>query len=152
MLRPYHGACGYQNGDGVPCPHGIGWRCASTIEEDDGVTFVAEGDFEHAACVIEDAKDPDYRSRINRFAKSFVIETDVAAGDRSLERVAGFREALDSFAELPHHFRLLRATEIEAICGCDGTRAAGSDIASGFGDGVHRAEARTELAPSAVAV
>src|SRR5437763_15445065 len=56
------------------------------------------------------------------------------------------------FAELPHHFRLLRAAEVEAVGGGNGARAACGYVARGCRDGVHRADAWIELAPAAIAV
>ena len=67
------------------------------------------------------------------------------------ERAAGFGDAVDGFAELPHHFGLFGIAEVEAIGGGPGARADGGDVARGFGDGVHRAGARIERAPAAVA-
>ena len=49
---------------------------------------------------------------------------------------AGFGDAVDGFAELPHHFGFFGIAEIEAIGGGPGARADGGHVARGFGDGV----------------
>ena len=77
-------------------------------------------------------------------AERIVVETDVAAGDRNVERAAGFGDAVDRFAELPHDFGLFGIAEVQAIGGGHGARAGAGDVARGFGDGVHRADARIE--------
>src|SRR5437879_2475370 len=123
-----------------------------TVEEKDDVAFVPEGNFEDARSVVENAEDADDWRWVDRLAESFVIEADIAAGDGRVEGGAGFGEAVDGFAELPHHFGFLGAAEIEAVRGGDGTRAARGHVAGGFGDGVHGANARIQLAPAAVAV
>src|SRR5260221_7834861 len=128
------------------------YRRGRSVEEEQDVAFVAEGDFEDAGGVVENAEDADDRRWIDRLAESFVVEADVAASDGSAEGGAGFGEAVDGFAELPHHFGLFGAAEVEAIRGRDGPRAAGGYVAGGFCDGVHGADARIELAPAAVAV
>jgi len=84
--------------------------------------------------------------------REFVIEADVAAGDGRAEGGAGLGEAVDGFAELPHHFGFFGAAEIEAIRGGDGPRAARGDVAGRFRNGVHGSHARIQLAPAAVAV
>src|ERR1700674_673049 len=102
--------------------------------------------------VVENAEDADDGGGVDGFAKGFVVESDVAAGNGRVEGGAGFGEAVDGFAELPHHFGLFGAAEIEAIgCG-DRARAARSDVTGGFGDGVHGAYAGIQLAPAAVPV
>ena len=53
---------------------------------------------------------------------------------------------------MPHHFRLFRAAEVEAIRGGNGACAAGGHVAGGFRNGMHGANARIELAPTTVAV
>src|SRR5258708_36170049 len=132
MLRPYKGI--------------------RSVQQKYGVTFLAEGDFQDVRGVVENAEDADDRRWIDRFAESFVVEADVAAGDGSAEGGAGFGEAVDGFAELPHHFGLFGAAKIEAIRGGDGPRAATSHVAGRFGDRVHCANARIQMAPAAIAV
>src|SRR6266851_3114444 len=103
MLRPYRGI--------------------RSVEEEEDVAFVAEGDFQDARGVFEHAEHADDRRWIDRLAESFVVEADVAAGDGGAEGGAGFAETVDGFAELPHHFGLFGAAEIEAIRGGAGACA-----------------------------
>src|SRR2546422_426129 len=122
------------------------------IEQEDEVAYFAEGDFEDAGGIVENAEDADDWRRVDGFAESFVVEADVAAGDGRAEGGAGFGEAIDGFAELPHHFGFFGTAEIEAIrCG-DGARAAAGYVAGCFGDSMHGADAGIELAPAAIAV
>src|SRR5260370_34822973 len=121
------------------------YKRIGTIEEDDDVPFVAEGDFEDAGSVVEDAEDADDRRGVDGFAESLIVKADVAAGDRRAEGSAGFGETVGGFAELPHHFGLFGAAEGEAIRGGDGTRTARGHVAGRFGDGVHRADAGIQL-------
>src|SRR6266705_3553908 len=97
MLRPYSGSC--------------------SVEQDDDVAFLAESDFEDAGGVVENAEDADDRRWIDRLAESFVVEADVAASDGRAEGGVGFGEAVNGFAELPHHFGFFRAAEVEAVRG-----------------------------------
>src|SRR6202043_2912123 len=99
---------------------GMTRRGNAAIEQNDDIALVAERDFQDLRGIVENAKDADDRRGIDRFAESFVVEADVAAGDGRAEGGAGFGEAVDGFAELPHHFGLFRAAEIEAIRGGDG--------------------------------
>src|SRR5258708_8492796 len=130
MLRPYNGI--------------------RSVEAEDDVALVAKSNFQEVRGVFEHAEHADDRRWIDRLAESFVVEADVAAGDGSAEGGAGFAETVDRFAELPHHFGLFGAAEIEAIRGGDGARAAASHVAGGFRDGVHRAKARIQLPPPPV--
>src|SRR5207302_3571166 len=121
-------------------------------QQNDDVAFVAEGDFQDAGSVLENAEHPDDGRWVDRLAERLIVKADVAAGDRRAERIAGFGEAVDGLRKLPHHFGLFRAAEIEAIrCG-DGARTAASHVAGGFGDRVHCAYAGIQLAPAAIAI
>src|SRR5260370_24135032 len=111
---------------------------ARSVEEEDDVALVAKSNLQDVRCVFDHAENPDDRRRIDRLAEGFVVEADVAAGDGRAESGAGFSEAVDSFAELPHHFRLFRAAEIEAIRGSDGACATAGHVAGRLRDGVHR--------------
>src|SRR6266705_6972075 len=125
---------------------------AQSVQQNYSVVGFAEGDLEGAGGVLENAQDADDRRGIDRFAEGLVIEADVPAGDWCGEGGAGFGDTVDGLAELPHQFGLFRAAEVEAIRGRDGPRAAASHVARRFRDGVHRAHARIQLAPAAVAV
>src|SRR5712692_7107881 len=127
------------------------YRGNRSVEDEDEVAFVVEGDFQDLRGVVENSKDANDRRRVDRFAKRFVVEADVAAGDGRTEGGAGFGEAVDGLAELPHHLGLFGAAEIEAIGGGDGARAARGYVPGGFRDRGQRAEAVGELAPAAVA-
>src|SRR5207245_7843077 len=96
-----------QRGHDVSCPYGCRSRRSSSVQPNDDIAFVAEGDLEDAGSVVENAEDSDYWRRVNEFAEGFVVEADVAASDGRAKSGASFGEAVDGFAELPHHFGLL---------------------------------------------
>ena len=125
---------------------------AAAIEQHDHVAFGAESHGQRARGVFEHAEHAEDRRGIDGFAERVVVEADVAAGDGNGQRAAGFGDAVDGFAELPHDFGLFGIAEIEAIGGGPGARADGGHVARRFGDGVHGADARIERAPAAVAV
>ena len=108
-------------------------RGIRSIQQDHSVAGFAEGDFQDLRGVFDHPDDADDRGGVDRFAESFVVEADVASGDGSVEGGARFDQAIDGFAELPHHFGLFGAAEIQAIRGGDGPRAAASHIAGRFG-------------------
>ena len=56
---------------------------------------------------------------IDRLAVGLVVEADVAAGDRDVERAARLGDALDRLDELPHDLRPLRVAEVQAVGGAD---------------------------------
>ena len=57
--------------------------------------------------VLDQADDAEHRRRIDRLAVGLVVEADVAAGDRDVQRAAGLADAFDRLGELPHDFRPL---------------------------------------------
>ena len=56
---------------------------------------------------------------IDGLAVGLVVEADVAAGDRNVERAAGLGDPLDRFDELPHDLGPLRVAEVQAVRGAD---------------------------------
>src|SRR6266478_884630 len=132
MLRPYN------------------W-CRS-VKQKNEIAIFTEGNLQDTRGVVENAEDADDGRGIDRFAERLVVEADVSAGDGRAEGGAGFSDAVNHLGKLPHHFGFFRTAEVEAIRGGDGARAARGDVASGFSDGVHRADARIQLAPATVAI
>src|SRR5580700_10240021 len=102
--------------------------------------------------VFEKTHYSDHRSRINSFAQSFIIETDIAACNRRIQFFAGFSDAVNHLRKLPHDVRLLRIAEVEAVGGADWSPARASYFAGSFGNGMHGAQARIEIAPAAIAI
>src|SRR3989442_2861023 len=123
-----------------------------SVEENNDIFFFAKSHFERAVRVFDHAQNANNRRWVDGFAQRLIVEADVATGNGSAERGAGFRESIDGLAELPHHFGLFRASKIQAIRSGNRPSPARSDVARGFGDGVHRAQARIQLTPPAVAV
>ena len=75
-----------------------------------------------------------------RLAVGLVVEADVAAGDRDVERPAGRAHALDRARELPHDLGPLRVAEVEAVGRADRQAAGAGDVA--------RASATASCAPT----
>src|ERR1019366_1849388 len=86
------------------------------------------------------------------FAESFVVEADVAAGNRRIQFLAGFGDAVNHLRKLPHDIRLFGIAEVEAVGGADRSRSRAGHFARGFGDRVHGAETGIEIAPAAIAI
>ena len=65
--------------------------------------------------VVDGAQHGDNRSRQDRRGASLVVERHVAAGHRSAQLSTAIGEAVHGLAELPHHPRILRGTEVQAV-------------------------------------
>ena len=65
--------------------------------------------------VFDDADDAEHGGGQNRASVGLVVEADVAAGDRDVERAAGGANALHGLRELPHDLRLLGVAEVEVV-------------------------------------
>ena len=87
--------------------------------------------------VLEQADDAEHRRREDRAAFGFVVEADVAAGDRDVERPARVADAADRFADLPHDLRPLGIAEVEVVGRADRLAAGARDVARRLGDGEH---------------
>src|SRR6202035_2058254 len=112
------------------------------VEEGDRIAFFAEGYFQDARGIFDYAEDADHRRGIDRVPERLVVKAYVTAGDGRAEFVAGDCQAVDRFAELPHHFGFFRAAEVEAIRRGDRACAAARDVARGFRYRVHCAQTR----------
>src|ERR1019366_9760392 len=100
----------------------------------------------------ENSHHSDHGSRVNSLAESFVVEADIAARNRRIKFLAGFGDAVNHLRKLPHDVRFFRVAEVEAVGGADRSRSGASHFAGSFGDRMHGAETRIEIAPAAVAV
>ena len=65
---------------------------------------------------------------------TFVVEADVPAGDRRIERAARFGHTLDGLAKLEKIFRLVRVSEIEIVGDGERHGSRTGEIARGLGD------------------
>ena len=102
--------------------------------------------------VVDHAEHGDDRGRVDRLVAGLVVERDVAAGDGDLELEASVGQALDGFAELPHHLGVLRGAEVEAVADGDRGGAGDGDVAVRLREGELGALARVELAVAAVRI
>ena len=67
-----------------------------------------QGDADRLRRILQHAEAADRRGRQDRPALGLVVEADIAADDREIERVAGRRHAADGGGELAHDLGLLR--------------------------------------------
>src|SRR5580704_5911341 len=102
--------------------------------------------------VVESSDYTEHRRGINSFTQSFVVKADVAAGDGNLKLLTGFSDAVDGLRELPHDVRLFGIAEVEAVGRGQRSCSRTGDLARCLGNGVHRTEARIEIAPASIAV
>ena len=72
-----------------------------------------------ASSVLDQPDHAEDRRRIDRLAVGLVVEADVAAGDRHVERAARVGDALDGLDELPHDLGPLGVAEVQAVGGAD---------------------------------
>ena len=107
---------------------------------------------QHARRVLDQPDDADDRRRIDRLAVGLVVEADVAAGDRDVQRAARVGHAFDRLDELPHDLGPLGVAEVQAVGRADRDAAGAGDVARRLGDRQHRAAPRIEVAVAAVAV
>ena len=84
--------------------------------------------------------------------RRLVVEADVAADDRHVERAAGLGEAVDRARELVHDLRALGVPEVQAVGDADRLGAGADEVAAHLGDGHLRALFGGELDEAAVAV
>ena len=107
-------------------------------EEHDDIARLAESSLEHPIRMLEEPDDADDGRRVDGSPVGLVVEADVAAGDRHVERATGLADALDGLRELPHDVRPFRVAEIQAVGDrhrpCPGAR----HVARGFGHREHR--------------
>src|SRR5438270_6314706 len=104
------------------------------------------------ADIFQNSDHAENRSRIDSLAKRFVIEADVAAGDRNLELFASFGDSVDDLGKLPHDVRLLGIAEVQAVGRAHGSCAGAGYVTGGFRDGVHCAKLGVEVTPAAIAI
>src|SRR4029434_11161241 len=102
--------------------------------------------------VFEDSDDADHRRGVDALAEGLIVEADIAARDGYLHLFAGLGDYSDDLRELPHDVGLLRIAKIQAVGGSYWCCAHACNIASGFGDGVHCAQTRIEIAPPGISV
>src|SRR5262249_48959818 len=121
-------------------------------KEHNHVAGILESPAHDAIGVFEHANHADDGRRIDRFAVGLVVEADVAAGDRHVQRATRFANTFDRSRELPHDRRPLRITEIQTVCSADRKRTRTRDVSRRFRYGQHRPTLRIEVAVPAVAI
>lgn len=101
---------------------------------------------------IDDADHAHDGRGIDGSRRAFIVEADVAAGDRGIEDAAGFGHALDGFADLEEDRGFVGVAEIEVVRGGEGDGTRAGQVAGSFGHGDFGTFAGIEFAVDAVAV
>ena len=115
-------------------PKRVSSHAPDAAQQHHGAAGVLEGNG-HRRGGLHQSHDAQHRRGIDALAQGFVVQADVAAGDRRLEEAAGLGHAFDGFHELRHDLRPLGIAEVQAIGGGHGLRAHGREIAAALGHG-----------------
>ena len=121
-------------------------------DQDDHVAVGSEGRPHQAIDVLEQADDPDLRRRGDRAAGRFVVERDVAAGDRQAERAARVAHAPDGLRQLPERLGPGRVAVVEAVRHAERPRPGDRHVAGRLRDAHRGPEPRVRLPDGLVAV
>src|SRR5207248_3987730 len=123
---------------------------AGQTDQEDEVPVGAEPRHQSPVVVVDDADHPDHRGRVDGAALGVVVEADIAADDRQVERATGVGEPAGGLLQLPVDLRLVRVAEVQAVGDGDRPGAGGDDVASRFGDRDLGTQVGVELAVAAV--
>ena len=121
-------------------------------EQNDRVAAALEAAAEHLARVLNEPHDTQHGRRIDRPAIGFVVEADIAAGNRDVERLARGGDPFDGFAELPHDFRPFWITEVQAVGRTDWRSPGARHVPRSFNHSKDGSSIRIEIAVAAVAI
>ena len=102
-----------------------------------------------AGDVVDHAEDADHRGGQDRGGPGLVVETDVAPGDRDAQRRGAVGQPPHRMGELPHHARVLRGPEVQAVGHRDRRGTGDRDVAVGLGQRELRAGVGVELGVAA---
>src|SRR4051812_1595982 len=102
--------------------------------------------------MFEKPDDANGRRWIDGVAVRLVIEADVTAGNRYVQRATCCANPFDCFGELPHDLGPLRISEVEAVGRAERLRTSAGDVARRLRNREHRAAKRIEVAVSAVSI
>ena len=72
---------------------------------------------------------------MNRNVTGLVVEADVSAGDRGSKFKTSIGQPPHRLAELPHHRRVLRGAEVQAVRHCQRCSPGGGNISIRLGQG-----------------
>src|SRR5438067_1409226 len=101
---------------------------------------------------LEKTDDTNHRRRVDGMAIGLVVEADVAARNRHVERSTRLANPFDRLCELPHDRRAFRVAEVQAIGRAERPGAGARDVPGRFSHGEHRAPMRIEVAVPAVPI
>ena len=88
---------------------------ARRADQPDRIACAFERQCRLTGIVVDQPHAADRRRRQDPRAIGLVIQADISAHHREVERAAGFRHALDAADELPHDLRALRIAEVHAV-------------------------------------
>ena len=100
----------------------------------DHVAGGAKRSANHQVRVFDQPDDTQHRRRQHASTIRLVVETDVAASDRNLQRAARRSHAFDGPRKLPHDLGPLWIGEVEAVGRANRLPARAGDVARRFGD------------------
>src|SRR5258707_15123190 len=84
-----------------------------TVEEKNRVARVLEMGRRDVLRIADDPDDAHRGRRVDRAGGRLIVEADVAAGDRDVERAATLGESVDRLLKLVEIFRIVRIAEVE---------------------------------------
>ena len=131
---------------------GAAQLCAVRPEQEDAVAGVLEGMAAHALEVFDHSYHPNHWGRIDRDPLGLIVEGDVPARDRDLERAARLRHPQHGLAQLMVDGRLEGAAEVEVVGHRGGDRSHARQVACRLGHRDRGAAPRVEIAVAPVAV
>jgi hypothetical protein len=121
-------------------------------EQGDPVPFRLEPLGATAVRFVYEPGHADHRCGQDRLPQSFIVEGDIAADHRDIERAAGLRDARHRLLELPEDFWTLGRAEIETVRQAEGLGAGDGEIPRRLGHGHGGAGAWIHVHETAVAV
>ncbi len=101
---------------------------------------------------IDDAEHSDDRRRMHAAGRALVIERDISACDRCVQRDTGLANSRNGFPELEEYLRAGRISEVETVGDSERACTGACDVARGFDDGNSTANSRIERDVTTVAI
>ena len=105
-----------------------------------------------ASNIVDHAEHTNHRRRKNRNFTGLVVERHVATSDRRSEFETTIGQPTNRLGELPHHFRILRRTEVQAVRDRQRLRTGDCDIAIRLGKRKLRTGVRIKFRDPPIAI
>jgi hypothetical protein len=137
---------------GDPGPLRAGQLRPRLAQHQQHIAVVGEAHRHALADVLDQAEHADDRGGMDGRRAGGVVEADVAARDRDAQFGTAVGEPAYRLGELPHHRRILRRAEVQAVGDGDRGRAGDGHVAVRLGQRQLRALVRVEPRVPAVSV